>query len=135
MGIFIGNAPANLTSHELQQLILDAIAKSRKHWLFWQKEEVPIVLTRLYEKTIQGKNRRYFIAKVEPYGIAELVVQQLNQLNAQGRLLSVREFCSRSYINEQRRPYPCHILPPLQNRREKDRRRTINIKTKKLNLP
>ncbi|MCF6217519.1 MAG: hypothetical protein L3J62_03490 [Gammaproteobacteria bacterium] len=101
MQIFIGNIPKTRSSYELHQFIKEIFKKRRSAFKFWMRS--PDYLSfNVIDKTVDGDIYRYAIAHIEPSAIASESIELLDQQFFGGNPLDVREYRSRSYMNERR---------------------------------
>ncbi|VAW84188.1 hypothetical protein MNBD_GAMMA18-1919 [hydrothermal vent metagenome] len=102
MEIFIGNIPENLTSYELRRFV-DGIFESRSTGLqFWKKKSPKQLSFKIVNKHVEGRLYHYAIANIGPSEMGPECIELLNQQLFNNVPLEVREYYSRSYMNERR---------------------------------
>ncbi len=102
MEIFIGNIPENITSYELRRFT-DEIFENRSVGLqFWRKKSPKQLSFKIVNKHVEGHLYHYAIANVGPSEMGPEFIELLNQQLFNNIPLEVREYYSRSYMNEQR---------------------------------
>ncbi len=101
MKVFIGNIPKTRSSYELHQFIKEIFKKRRSAFNFWKKSPEYLSFN-VIDKPIDGDIYRYAIAHIEPSAIARESIELLDQQFFGENPLDVREYRSRSYMNERR---------------------------------
>lgn len=102
MDIFIGNIPEETTSYELRRFV-NGLFEGRKTGLQFWKRKTPERLTfKVIDKHVEGHFYHYAIARIEPSDMGSEGIELLDQQFFRDCPLSVREYRSRSYMNERR---------------------------------
>ncbi len=101
MKVFIGNIPTTRSSYELRQFVEEVFKKHRSAFQFWKKSPQHLSFN-VVDQQIEGKTYRYAIANIEPPTIARESIELLDQQFFGENPLDVREYRSRSYMNERR---------------------------------
>lgn len=102
MEIFIGNIPENVTSYELRRFV-DEIFENRSMGLqFWKKRSPEQLSFKIVNKHIEGHIYHYAIANIGPSEMGPECIELLDQQLFNNVPLEVREYYSRSYMNERR---------------------------------
>ncbi len=102
MEVFIGNIPENITSYELRRFV-DEIFENRSVGLqFWKKKSPEQLSFKIVNKHIEGHLYHYAIANVGPSEMGPEFIELLDQQLFNNVPLDVREYYSRSYMNERR---------------------------------
>ncbi len=102
MEVFIGNIPENITSYELRRFV-DEIFENRSVGLqFWKKRSPQQLSFKIVNKHVEGHLYHYAIANVGPSEMGPEFIELLDQQLFNNVPLDVREYYSRSYMNERR---------------------------------
>lgn len=102
MELFIGNIPSDITSHELRRFVNEVLDNRKVGLQFWKKKQPNSMSFKIIEKQVAGASYHYAIAAIEPLISARECSELLHNQLLNGKPLNVREYHSRSYMNERR---------------------------------
>ena len=103
MEIFIGNISKELNGYELRRFVTGVLDSRKPSALqFWKKKEPTELSFKIVEKHTPTGSYRYAIATLEPRSVALECIELMNNRFFQDKPLEVREYISRSYMNERR---------------------------------
>jgi len=102
MELFIGNISSDITSQELRRFVNEVLDDRKVGLQFWKKRQPNSMSFKIIEKQVDGACYHYAIAAIEPLASARECCELLDNQLFNGEPLRVREYHSRSYMNERR---------------------------------